>query len=291
MQFVDGIAVVESLRELQLEEKKILDKTVSVINKLGLRYYIGYGTLLGAVRHKGFIPWDDDLDILMPRPDYERFIASAAPMLGEELVLMTYKSERAEIGHIARIVNKNVRYYSRAGGKIRKSNVVIDIQIIDGAPDNIYAWKWHFFKLTFLNTLVRFSITLDTGVDPQKKYPLIKRAGIWLNKRFRLGKYISAKKVWRSIETLRKKYDYNGCKWVYPLIFAYGRDRIRCKREWFGEGCKLLFEGEEFIGPANYDAFLKCVYGDYLTLPPISERAPKYLITSANDIDGYILDV
>lgn len=291
MQYEDGAAIVESLRELQLEEKKILDKTVSVINKMGLKYYIGYGTLLGAVRHKGFIPWDDDLDILMPRPDYERFIESAASMLDEELVLLTYKSEQAEVGHFSRIVNKNVRYYSHFGGKIRKSNVVIDVQIIDGAPDNIYAWKWHFFKLRFLHALIRLSIIMDTGVDHRKKYPPLKRIVIWLNMRFSLGKHIPLNKVWRSMEALRKKYDWNECRWVYPLIFSYSGDRIRFKKEWFGEGCKLMFEGEEFVGPVNYDEFLKCVYGDYLTLPPVSERRSRHFITSESDIDGYILDI
>ena len=96
-----------TLRELQLKELDILKQTIQIIENHDLSYFALGGTLLGAVRHKGFIPWDDDVDICMSRPDYEKFLEYAQKELPENLELGYFKTNPNHQKYCARIIDKN----------------------------------------------------------------------------------------------------------------------------------------------------------------------------------------
>ena len=140
------------LSRLQEEELKIFKEFVSICENNDLSYMIYGGTFLGAVRHRGFIPWDDDIDVAMPRLDFEKFMRIAPAFLPKELYLSTYKNDSDHITLVAQIFNKNKAFTLNNAGKIMKTGAWIDILVIDGAPApgikrKIFGIKYMYYRM------------------------------------------------------------------------------------------------------------------------------------------------
>ncbi len=136
-----------TLRELQLKELDILKQTIKIIEDHNLSYFALGGTLLGAIRHKGFIPWDDDVDICMTRPDYEKFLEIAQKELPENLELGYFKTNPNHQKYATRIIDKNTQVLRNDSFKDYYVNIWIDIIPLDGIRDNKLKNKNHKFHL------------------------------------------------------------------------------------------------------------------------------------------------
>lgn len=253
------------MEELTLDEiKKIeidlliqLDKVCSFY---GIRYFLHAGTLLGAARHNGFIPWDDDVDITMPRNDYNKFIELAKV---EDLGFDFYCHER----------NKN---YSYAYGKIcdRRTTLIeenfnnaemgiyIDIFPIDNLLDNQvkskkYVKKCHFYSwLCFMSIEKKYKPAKSSRLAKIAKkiiYPFVKMIGndYWVKKLSTLSQ--------KYAENTNSKYVSNVLSPNYVHVF---------ERSWFELTDRLNFEGHDFPVPVGWDKLLRCMYKDYMQLPP-----------------------
>ena len=243
-----------TLRERQLEYLRILKELDRFCLANNLTYYIGCGTLIGAVRHKGFIPWDDDLDVFMPRPDYLR--------LCEE-----YQSSGFNFRNI-----RNDKSHAHVFGRLCSNNVYrlfknrpvynfgIDVYVINGAP---------------------------TSVEDQKR--LINEVFAHLQKAhflFRIRSYLVRRKLWPSkrldfsllnkelfkAERIFERYDYESCDFIWP----FGGGRLITKKEYYGTPVKLQFEDGLFNAPKHYHELLTLAYGDYMKLPPEDKRKPYH---------------
>ena len=221
------------LKKLQMAELDILDEVVRVCKKNGIKYFLMGGTLLGAIRHKGFIPWDDDIDICMLREDYEKFIKIAPNELKEKYKMVNYKTNKKAYLSFTKVVNSKTTFVENNAKEFDGHNGIwLDIFPLD--------------YIDGINKKVRIKnkfIKLIQGVLAEKNLNL-KLVDIIIGKNKNNGNYV-----------ITYFAHYNIEKNVYELkdILPLG---------------KTVFEGKKYDSPKNYDAILKTTYGDYMKLPP-----------------------
>lgn len=257
---------IRSLNELKSLELKIMKQVHSICECNGIRYYLSYGTLLGAVRHKGFIPWDDDIDIYMKRYDYERFLslfnknAEEYAQLGVELV--NSKTQRYYGRPISKVIDNTTLLIETEYKTDDPIGVFIDVWPLDGTPNNKLYRKLYIAYSRMVKKLLLASSMTNMEEYSRKKRTIIK-----------IASYFDPKKVLAHIERNSTRYapensDYYAC--YADLTNVY-------KAEDFRERVLMDFEGEHFWGPRNYDSLLKADFGDYMKLPPKEERIPHHI--------------
>ena len=261
------------LRNVQCACLEILKKFREVCEKNHLRYYLAYGTLLGAKRHAGFIPWDDDIDVWMPRPDMERFLETCQEQMAPYTInfytidndaFIRYRSQPCIEDH-ARRVGINI------GGTIHAGYIWIDIMPLDGMPDSASARKIQCRLFRFWYMIIGFSRSSITGAfNPASKKGL-KKFGMLLNDKLKIGKLFPIIKCLDAFEKLRKKYSFEDSRYIVGTTTTYTDKGVFLKK-WF-EGKRLMeYEGELFSVPSQTEKVLKRVYGDYMKLPPEESR-------------------
>lgn len=263
-----------SLRQLQIEELNILKRVVKVCEENNIRYYLLGGTLLGAVRHKGFIPWDDDIDIALPRADYEKLIKIYGKDKTIEGDYLDHFSTNPNFRYaFARISNDVIKVINRSANKERKEPISIDIIPFESLPDNKIVLFFYKLRLSFwwsINNMIQF----DELVDQKRKRGfvgtiLVKAASIVAS----LFKNMDYHICFNKMEKILKKYPYDmDTEKIINFYAAYGFDEI-FPRSSFSESKMYEFEDSMFCGPIDYDSVLKAIYGDgYMTPPPENER-------------------
>ncbi len=258
-----------SVSEIQEISLHILKEIIALCKKLELRYCLIYGSLIGAVRHKGFIPWDDDLDLMMPRQDYEQLIAyfiENRAML-EPLELFEPRVKKEYPYMIARISDS--RYILDAENEEDYGiGVFVDIYPFDGLG-NTKKEALHYgltgdrlSSLCFQASRKRFEIgTTKSLLRKIIKYPVFLFAHA-------IGKEWFQKKL---AQTAGKK-DYDTSEYIGCVVWLSGGEKDIFKREWFEGTAEVLFGGVRVCIPKQYDRILRHIYGDYRKLPPASEQ-------------------
>ena len=158
----------EKLRELQLEELNLIRLFVEICEKESLTYFMLEGTMLGAIRHKGYIPWDDDADFGMPRSDYERFLAVADRYLPQGVAVESADRTPGCVYYIARLTDTRIQVRFTGTAEERVENVGIDIFPLDGTPNNSILRRIHLVKLLFLYQIYRLSV-FEKGILLERK--------------------------------------------------------------------------------------------------------------------------
>lgn len=254
------------MRPISREESKmvmldILKDVSSFCDKHSLNYFISYGTLLGAVRHKGFIPWDDDIDIVMPRPDYERFIR-LYKQKGHYLIC-TPDDDNSIYVWSKVYDDKTIKIELTVDPSyVNPLGIDIDVFPLDGQDDEDN-------MQSFLNSTRKRLAIFKKIEDCYHPLPSIRQLRRYLRVRiYRLiGKAFFIK---RYIESA-KEIDFEKANMVgfmdpyYPL-----HDRF--PKSLFEKRIKLQFEDGEFYAPIGYDLYLRGLYGDYMQLPPEEKR-------------------
>lgn len=273
------------MRLISLDEAKrimleILIQFDLFCKKNSLNYTLSDGTLLGAVRHKGFIPWDDDIDVTMPRNDFDKF-------------QRLYKSEKykiitAEDGSrfpffFMRLTDSNtkLKFHDTISGERRNSyyegGVFIDIFPVDNLPDNTKEAKKHVKKTNWwLNLYMKkvFEPKIFSKMGKMRNY-------YWLTLHF-LTSMIPHSFFKNKIYNLMTKYNeiQTRAQCVYPICW---HEPFEFPSVTFSSYCDMVFENRIFTGIKNYDIYLKTMFGDYLTLPPKEKRVAHH------DYDTYII--
>lgn len=246
------------IRALQLKILDILLSVDRVCRERQLRYYIMAGTLIGAIRHKGFIPWDDDLDIGMPRPDFEIFMSGAKEWLPEHLEAIYWKNDPEYPLSFAKIQDAHTTLIERIHLKY-KGGIYIDVFPLDGVPQGKIRQLWHFGRFAFYNKALYFLFR-----DPYKHGKGISSWPCRLARFFYTRRGLQAK-----LEKLMRKYDYDQAELVCD--YDDGRKGILPKSV-IGTPTPVLFEGHTVLGIENYDTYLKNKYGDYMQIPPAEKQ-------------------
>lgn len=266
----------ETLKKIQQIETDMLKDFISVCEKLKLNYFLLGGTMLGAVRHQGFIPWDDDIDIGMLRKDYETFLSAAPSLLPSHLFLQTNVSDPAWYANFSKIRHNNTTFIETSSAHLPiHHGVYIDIFPLDDYPESKIKQKVFSFKNRWYTKKIYSAFALNEE-DSAKT-----AKGSILNIFYKLTG-LTVEKAVQKREKLFKKEKNSSL--VANHCGAWGKKEIMPK-EWYGESCLLSFEGISATVPKDYDKWLTQVYGDYMQLPPKEKRVTHHF-TETIDLDS-----
>lgn len=252
------------MTELQRIEFDMLKIFVGICDKLSLNYYLVCGSALGAVKYKGFIPWDDDVDIGLLRPDYEIFIREADKYLPDYLFLQNYHTDKAFSQIFSKLRNCNTTYIEKSCARLDINHgIYIDIFPLDGYPDNdgdIYELEAE--KARFLKNM---SCVYDMPCLTFKS-KCAKRLRRILGKHRNTDKRIAKfEKIICAPDVNASKFICNHGNWQGKLEYA--------PKEQYGSGVWAEFEGLKVRIPERYDEYLTQKYGDWRADLPEDQRA------------------
>lgn len=243
----------EELREIQLQ---MMDKVHEFCESHNIRYSLGGGTLLGAVRHKGYIPWDDDLDIMLPRPDYDRFIREFEGVYKDLNIQHLGNDDTCYIPFAKVYDNRTVLIE-----KDKRNGVYIDVFPVDGLPEEQYIcgyieqWKKYIHKIQYTTKFYK----LNNSKIKQIKYYLKKLL------------YPSRKKIISDFYRFLTLNKYGSAVNAGAICGIYAEKELM-PFSVFECYITLPFEGRIYKAISDYDAYLRKHYGDYMQLPPVEKQ-------------------
>lgn len=254
------------MQELELN---LLQAFHDVCIKHNLRYSLIYGTLLGAVRHKGFIPWDDDVDVMMPREDYKKLLNLPVEAFGNEYRLCAHETTKGYIHPIAKLIDtRTVLREKISTSKAPDLGLYIDIFPADRIPkDDLQQKKFH--KVCCVNARNLAFTTLKFHTTGNKVKDIFKR--IILGSYHLRGPQPFLKKLDKIIaysESLESEI-------LKIIVFPEDKRNEVFEKE-FDDLIEMEFQGEMFCVLRCYERLLKSSYGDYMKLPPEEERVSNH---------------
>ena len=265
------------LRKLQLLELNLLQKFQQICDENNLTYYLVGGGLIGALRHGGFIPWDDDLDIDMPREDYDRFVAICKGGLTGGYGLIhrdtdidsRWRMSYSEFVDLYSYVERPYFYESR------KRYLFMDIMPVDGMPDNRMRRWLHMRHILFLRYLLVLTDIDSNARHPH--YPFYKKWTLDFFRIFPFFKVFDSRRISFMLEKCMKKYRIGDSKYGANLSGRYRSRGIQPIERW-GTPKERIFEGIMVKVPEQAHEFQTHMYGDYMKLPPAEQRENHGLI-------------
>jgi len=252
-----------TLSEMQDVLYDILKVFAEFCDKHGLRYYLFGGTLLGAVRHNGFIPWDDDVDVSMPRPDYEKFIELTKNSPWEHYEVKQYTQPFIKLVDTRTVMEERLLKDS-----LKMESIFIDIFPIDGLSSNLKENKKHFKKIKFYKRLLTYSIVEKRKVSLGPFYKRCIKSVL-----FAVSSAIGYKTFQQKLEKLAKKYSYSDSEYVGVSIWTWGIKDLGRKED-LEKRVLISFRDTKLWCQGNYVESLTKKYGDYMKLPPEDKRPP-----------------
>lgn len=251
--------------EIQEALACILKDVDAFCRENGIRYSLAYGTLIGAVRHRGFIPWDDDIDLLMPRPDFERFVAAYKGR--KYKCLYGVRNDEADfVNFFAKVHDPST--VSREGGKYYRFGLNIDIFPVDGKPSaeqDRLNWEKYLCKQTHRMRL---------RYKPLFSSPLLAVAEAHLH---------TLDWWFRHCENLLKTYPFESSEYCGAVSVVYNGCVEVFPRSLFEHYTELEFEGGKYMAFEDWDRFLTQQFGDYMQLPPEDKRKTHNLEVYVKD--------
>jgi len=254
---------VTDIREIQQMELGIMEYIHEVCQKIGVKYFLAYGSLIGAVRHKGFIPWDDDMDICMLREDYEKLQDYLIAYPDDRYEVMSYKNNLNYVYPFMK-VQDNHTYLLEEDVRIDSNmGIYVDIFPVDGYEDDSVFKD----KMTGLIKKRQLSCYTFKGITNTKSLlnSVIRYISVIIFYFTNTNKYI------RGIDDLAQSRKVDDYELVDYLIYK-DMNKPVWKREWLNQTITGVFEGKEFMIPKNYHEILTSDYGDYTQLPPVELR-------------------
>lgn len=267
---------LEKLKKLEL---MILKEVSAICDKHNIDYYIYAGTALGAVRHKGFIPWDDDVDIAVFRKDYEKLLKILDNELNSKFYLITMKKQEECFFHISKVCLKGTKFEDWWAKQVSfDEGIYIDIFPLDNIPKSKFKRLIYHYKCNLINhILMNATVHINTGstfrdLGHNVLYKLLNN--IPISKRYWKSRYHKILTKYENTET-----EYVTSYFSQISCQTFGKYGFFLKSD-FSPSKRIEFEDLYVSSPKNVDAILKEYYGDYMKLPPKEKRinhAPEVL--------------
>lgn len=252
----------EELKKIQLD---ILKKVDAYCKAHDIQYFLAYGTLLGAVRHKGFIPWDDDIDIAMNRADYQQFVAEFSDDLMKVYSLQT--SERCRFP-FAKVYDSRTSMFEGSFKKTSEFGVNIDIFPIDEVPDDKKKRQKLIRKARFWQMLSKIKLSRVSKIMTRKQNLIIGPGRILLAP-------IPLTYMAKKIEEISSSWNGKGTNTVGFMTWGYGEQEM-FKKELFSETVDMQFEDISAPVPKEYDKVLSSLFGAYMEFPPLEKQVSQH---------------
>ena len=250
----------ESLRKIQLTQLEMLCEVDRICKKCGIHYNIIAGTLLGAVRHGGFIPWDDDADVALLRSEYVKFREACKTEL--DTSRFEFQDHEVTPGYLwgyGKLRRKGTLFLREHQEHLPYfQGIFIDIFPLDGVPDIYFLRCIHNFNCFCIRKALWAEVgrIADRSAFKRGLYSLLSK--------------IPKKRIFKRYAKFTKKNAGSG--WVRRLTFPTPNRKYGYLREWYENSADIKFEGVTFSGIKDYDAYLSFKFGDYMTLPPEEKR-------------------
>lgn len=262
-----------TLKEIQQIELNILIFFDEFCRKYDIEYSLFGGTLLGAVRHKGFIPWDDDIDVCMSRPNYEKFKLKMKTELFPKHYQLLCENQKGYLYPFCKMIDTRTLVMERGVNSLGLYGVWIDIFPLDGIPENEKKRKILFIRSSFWIKMHYFSKCNSIFIGDKFLKKIIKVPFVIISR------FFGTKLCTDKILSLCKKYNYMTMKLCTHI--AWETKFFCLKKKEFENIIYLLFENHYFQAISNWDQYLKMRYGSYMEMPPEEER-------KGHNIDAWI---
>ena len=265
-----------TLEELHEVELGILLSFHNFCEKHGLRYYMAGGTLIGAIRHKGFIPWDDDIDLMMPRPDYMKLVelVSKDCMMDEHYKVDCCYFNKNALSSALRIFDTRTELKFENFRIPYVLGCWIDVFPLDGLASDQKKIKKHFKKMRLAMDLYLCSIT-KLGGKRRSKLVTILQYGIApvlpFLRIFKNHQYTAL------LDRISREYDYDSAEYV-GVLEGRAEEKEAMLKTALEPSVQVDFEGHKFYAMANYHEYLTNLYGDYMQLPPEDQQVSRHEI-------------
>ena len=254
----------QQLQQLKICERDMLAEFVRICDKHGIKYFVQGGTLLGTVRHGGFIPWDDDIDVSLPREDYEKFLTIAEKELPDYYFLQTKDTDPEYPNNFAKIRDSRTTFIESSAKNLKINHgAYIDIFPLDNYPSGkkakVYELKkrlltqriYKAFYMPHMSFIAKIITMITVILFPSLKGAVEKR-----------------EKLFKSVAPTDRVVNNSGA-WL---------DKEIIPREWVQGTIQMDFEGIKVNVSDKYDEWLTYVYGDYMSLPPENERVGHHYV-------------
>lgn len=264
----------EELRKAQLVQLDIALEIKRICDKHDIKYHLAFGTMLGAIRHKGFIPWDDDLDIAMLREDYDRFLSVVEKELDQKYQVQSWQNDNYYGNNFIKIRKRGTIYKEDVVSTKCIQGIYVDIFPLDAYPENKLDQTIFAIQLVVLSKILYYKSGYEVWKNSSGKVNYICKRLFYLI----LGLIsfpFSRETVFEYYEKTRKKFNSKNTTKVYESL------RIRNSKNIFNRVhlenlIDVDFEGYSFKVPSEYDAVLTNAYGNYLELPPEDKRYNRH---------------
>ena len=260
----------ETLSVVQTKIFDIFKIIKELLDNDKIPYYLLGGSLLGAIRHKGFIPWDDDIDIGIPRNQYDAFLKNVASKLPEHLKLRTYQDESTHHFYFARIVDTRYIMCRQGSIEIRDENIWVDIFPLDGMPNNFIVRRIHMLKLLWTRFIYHAACFNKLNLKRPNR-PLSERIAIKFLQITGYKKNADYKAILDKLNNLLIKYPLEKSDWIVNFMGQY-KFKEMFPKSYYNNGKMYDFEGMKILGPENYDAVLTQMYRNYMQEPTEKEK-------------------
>lgn len=254
---------LDELKKIQID---ILNSIDDFCTKNNINYWIDCGTLLGAIRHKGYIPWDDDIDIGMLREDYEKF-AKSFNSSNERYKFHCYELDNNWFYTYGKVTDEQTLLYEPDKKSGIESAIFVDVFVYDNAPENEKELQKMFRKRDIYRKLSNLQIYKNFYVKKKTKYNFIRYPLHLLMQLFPKRYFIK-----KGIEVSKKYSDITTIK----VGNFTSSSKMTCDKKVFDSFIDVEFEGRKYKAPVGYDQWLRSFYGDYMKLPPEEKRVSHH---------------
>lgn len=261
----------EILDRVHQMEKEILKCFIAICEKYQLRYFAAFGTLLGTIRHQGFIPWDDDVDVAMPREDYERFLAVAQKECGDAFFLQTVDTDPNYHLFFAKLRMRDTVFIEETLQKAGSvTGFYIDIFPYDAVPDDEREMKRQISRAERLEALLSISKVREPQIGNHGWFVNTGLKVVWKVLHFGAKLLRADRMIWKKCQQVFTRYQ--NAETQRLTCFCMEAERWLVYTKEIDELCSREFEDILVKVPAGYDAILRRNYGAYMELPPPEER-------------------
>jgi len=265
----------DKLRELQFVQMLVMDEIHKICKNKGLRYYLIGGSALGAVRHKGFIPWDVDIDIAMPRKDYEQFVTECSKELPKGFVCVDYRTDKAIYSPHALVVMEGTKLVQQddiLNPQLKRYGIFVDILPLDQCPNDNKQWekqkkqiaKWANLRYRKLSLIYASNTPIERAIKKITRFMMLCLPMSYIN---------------RKQSEVIQTYDFladSECKRWCSMVSHYSLDKLSMPKEFFGEPKLMQFENREYYVPERVIDYLTQLFGDYMKQPSKEKQQEMY---------------